>query len=89
MTKDLLAKEKPVLPKLVGSLTALAAMGSAIIVQVDPLTTVVRGALAFGIGMVAGTAWIMVTSFRVPELTLLESEALTESSTEDGAAEAA
>ena len=52
---------------IVAGMMALTAMGASIISDVDPVTTVVRGSIAFVIGMVLAGIWTMVVRPKDPE----------------------
>lgn len=45
---------------IVAGLMALTAMGASIVSDVDPVTTVVRGSIAFVVGMLLAGVWTMV-----------------------------
>ena len=45
---------------IVAGMMALTAMGASIISDVDPVTTVVRGSMAFVAGMILAGVWTMV-----------------------------
>lgn len=51
---------------IVAGLMALTAMGASIISDVDPVTTVVRGAIAFVVGMLLAGVWTMVVMPQSP-----------------------
>ncbi len=53
------------MPKLVGGLMALFALGAGILGNVDPLTTLLRGAIAFVIGVLATQIWYVFFTVRV------------------------
>ena len=51
---------------IVAGLMALTAIGASILAQVDPLTTVARGAMAFVIGLVLASVWGSVMNPKQP-----------------------
>jgi hypothetical protein len=52
---------------IVAGLMALVAMGASILAHVDPLTTVLRGGLAFLIGLTLASVWGSVMNPKRPE----------------------
>ncbi len=46
---------------------ALVAMGASILADVDPVTVVVRGGIAFGVGLVLAGVWTAVVNPAAPK----------------------
>lgn len=53
------------MPKLVGGLAALLALAGGILAQVDPITSLSRGALAFLLGWLLTQIWYVFFTIRV------------------------
>jgi cytoskeletal protein RodZ len=45
------------MPKIVAGLMAMIALGGSILMEVDAITTIIRGMVAFLVGMVATALW--------------------------------
>lgn len=52
---------------IVAGLMALVAMGASILADVDPVTVVVRGGIAFGVGLVLAGVWTAVVNPAAPK----------------------
>jgi hypothetical protein len=52
------------MPKLVGGLLALLALGASILSRVDPLECLLRAAIAYVIGYIATAAWYVFFTVR-------------------------
>lgn len=53
------------MPKVVGGILALFALGASILSQVDPVTSLVRGGIAYGIGVILTQLWYVFFTIRV------------------------
>lgn len=52
----------PGVSKLVGGVLGLTALAVCILMRIDPVTTTVRGLMAFAIGHVLGAAWEAIST---------------------------
>lgn len=69
--------------KIVASATALAALGSAIVSHVDPLTCLLRGVIGYLVGKVFGQVWTAVFASTRSTTSLDEPETLVTSGQDD------
>lgn len=53
------------MPKLVGALLALLALGASLLVRVEPLDCLLRAGVAYVIGYIATSAWYVFFTVRV------------------------
>ena len=53
------------MPKLVGGILALVALGSSLLAHADPITCLLRGATAFIVGIISTQIWYVFFTVRV------------------------
>jgi hypothetical protein len=53
------------MPKVIGGILAIVALGASMLAGVDPATTMLRGALAFTLGVIATQVWYICFTVRV------------------------
>lgn len=76
-------KPTPNVVKIVASATALAALGSSLVSNVDPLTCLLRGVIGYFVGKVFGEVWCALFPGTRKTVDLEESETLVTSGQDD------